>query len=441
MATGTGKTKTALLACKRLSDELEGNIAIIVVAPYLHLTEMWYEEFRDFGITNIVVGHSQSNDWKNNFKRTLLLFNQRHKMFVLITTNNTFNTSFIQEKITQMKGNVLLVCDEVHHMGSKSQLKTLNENIQYRIGLSATVNRYNDEKGTMELESYFGPRCITYSLEDALKEKMLTPYVYNPIICYFTDDEYSRIIAINEELQALLLTNLSSDRTRIEELRISGYNLMARMEDKITKLKDLINTHKECSHMLIYCGATTIDSDSSEINPETGDSDASERLINYISKSLYQHTKLDLKSFTYVDSLKDRREIIDDFVSEKIQAIISIRCLDEGLNIPNIRYAFILSSSDDPKEYIQRRGRVLRKAPGKDHAVIYDFVAFPRTYEKQILNDSTKETEFAIIVRELKRVYEFAKLSSNPDDGFKIIDSVSELYNAPCLRRSLAGNI
>jgi superfamily II DNA or RNA helicase len=269
---------------------------------------------------------------------------------------------------------------------------------------------------------------------------MLTPYKYYPVICYFTDDEYSRIIAINDELEALLLTNRSVDKARIEELRISGYNLIARMDDKIVKLTGLINDHKDCNHMLIYCGATTIDNDPSEINPETGDSDASERLIQYISKSLYQHTDLDLKSFTYADSLVGRKGIIDDFINKRIQAIISIRCLDEGLNIPNIRYAFILSSSDDPKEYIQRRGRVLRRAEGKDYAEIYDFIAFPRSYETGVLDKSTKETEFAIVVRELRRVYEFARLSLNPEESFAIIDNVSKVYDKPNLRRILDGD-
>lgn len=441
MATGTGKTKTALLACKRLSDDLKGNLAIIVVCPYLHLTEMWYDEFREFGITNIVVGHSQSNDWKNNLKRSLLLYNQRKTHFVLITTNNTFSSQFVQEKITQIKGNVLLICDEVHHMGSKNYLKTLNTNIPYRIGLSATIERFNDKEGTSALESYFGPRCITYSLEKALDEKMLTPYYYYPVICYFSDEEYSRIIEINDEIETLLLTNHPSDKARIEELRISGYNLIARMDDKIIKLIELINEHKNDYHMLIYCGATTIDNDPSEINPETGDSDASERLIQYISKSLYHHTNIDLKSFTYADTLANRKNIIDDFVSKKIQAIVSIRCLDEGLNVPNINSAFILSSSDDPKEYIQRRGRVLRKAANKPFATIYDFIAFPKSYKTRRLDNLTKNTEFTIIARELRRMYEFSRLANNPADSFDIIDSVSALYDEPNLREVLNGNI
>ncbi len=437
MATGTGKTKTALLACKRLSDDLEGQLAIIVVCPFLHLTEMWENEFRQFGISNIIIGHSQSVNWKHDFKRAMLLYKRRKVPFVFITTINTYGSLFIQNQIELIGQNVLLVCDEEHHMGSQSYVKTLNERIPYRLGLSATIDRFNDIEGTNDLESYFGERCITYSLEDALLQGMLTPYYYYPVICYYTEEEYSRIISINSELDYLLSSNTDYNKKRIQELRISGYNLIAKMDDKIRKLTDIIRKNKDNYSMLIYCGATTVEHSLSEIDSETGDSEASERLISYIANTLYDSVKIDLKTFTYRDSLKQRESIIDDFINRKIQAIISIRCLDEGVNMPDIRKAFILSSSDDPKEYIQRRGRVLRKSNGKDYAEIYDFIAFPRSFESGIISNENKDVEFTLILRELRRLYEFGRLSLNYDDSLQIVDAIAEQYDKPQLRSSL----
>ncbi len=439
MATGTGKTKTALLAAKRLVRDKNNKIAVVIVCPYLHLTQMWEEEVTNFGFNNYVMGHSQSPDWKDHFERKVRLFKVDQECFVFITTINTFCTKEVQMWINKIATNTLLIVDEVHRMGSKTYSTYLNKQIPYRLGVSATIDRYKDAAGTDRLLNYFGPRCITYTLEKALKDGRLTPYKYHPIICYFTDREYSRIIEINREINELLEENPPNNMKKIEELKVNGYRLIAKMDDKLGKLVSAMNPHKDDYHMLVYCGATSITSLESEIDAETGNSEESERLIMYLSKKLYEEYGLKLRTFTCSDNIENRKTIIEDFTKKHIQSILAIRCLDEGVDIPDIKYAFILSSSEDPKEYIQRRGRVLRKTENKQYAEIFDFLAFPRSYESGTISTNNEKIELGIILKELKRVYEFSRLSMNPEESKTIFDRVSLMYGVDNIWEELNG--
>ena len=428
MATGTGKTKTALLAAERLYREKGGEIAIIITCPYLHLTDMWADDVRDFGVSPII-GHSQSPNWKDKFKTAIGLYNNKKTPFVFITTMNTFGTEFVQSRIPEIKRNVLIISDEVHRFGSENYASKLNETIQYRLGLSATIERMGDQAGTERIFDYFGKRCIQYTLDQAIKDKMLTPYKYYPIRCYYTDEEYARIIDINEQIYKLSKSNSPADRASIKKLEINGSLLIAKMEDKIQKLIDHLRLRKRDHFMIVYCGATSVTSES-DIDPETGKSENTERLIKHISEKLHSSLDMDLAKFTCDESNDDRKVIIEDFKNKKVQAIVAIRCLDEGANIPNIRTAFILSSSSNPREYVQRRGRVLRPAPkeGKAFAEIYDFIALPRSIMLDKIPSKNKEVELRLIARELKRVYEFYRSSDNQEDSISLIDEVSRKY-------------
>lgn len=427
MATGTGKTKTALLAAKRIIEDKNNQVAVVIVCPYLHLTQMWEEEIVQFGFNNYVMGHSQSPNWKDEFERKVRLFRSFPETFFFITTVNSFCKDYVQKWINKISDNVLLIVDEVHHMGSRNYSKYLNETIPYRLGLSATIKRFRDQPGTNALYDYFGNTCITYTLEMALNDGKLAPYKYFPIVCYFNDDEYVRIIAINEEINRLE-SSPSKDIKKIEELKVNGYRIIAKMEDKLDKLMEILEEYQNSYHMLIYCGATSISSTQSEIDAETGNSEESDRLITYLANEIYRKYGVKLRTFTCSDDLKNRKIIIDDFTKKHIQSILAIRCLDEGVNIPDIRYAFLLSSSEDPKEYIQRRGRVLRVAKDKPFSVIYDFLAFPKSFAFKIRDINNEDIEISVMLKELKRVYEFSRLSMNKEEGCNLIRQVIEIY-------------
>ncbi len=100
-----------------------------------------------------------------------------------------------------------------------------------------------------------------------------------------------------------------------------------------------------------------------------------------------------------------------EFATGKKQVLVAIRCLDEGVDFPEARRAFILASSTNPRQFVQRRGRILRRAPGKTIAEIHDFVVEPpvsATDDARIL-----ETMRRLFRREMERVVEFAETASN----------------------------
>ena len=138
-----------------------------------------------------------------------------------------------------------------------------------------------------------------------------------------------------------------------------------------------------------------------------------------------------VRKFTSSENKKERQEIKEMFVNEEIQVITAIKCLDEGVNIPAINKAFILASSTNPKEYIQRRGRVLRKSPGKKYAEIYDFITLPRQLsEVKYCNKSEKEIDLSLVRHEFDRLKEFADTSRNPSDSDSLKEKILDAYDA-----------
>lgn len=428
MATGTGKTITAIAAALKLYEDKNQEICIIVTCPFLHLVEMWVEEFELFGVKGIIQTHSQSRNWRRDLKNKVRLYNFNKRFFVAVTTMHTFSSNDFQDIINGIKGDILLISDEVHNMGSDSYSKGLSDKINYRLGLSATIERWNDPRGTNKILNYFGNKCIEYDLKRAVEQGMLTPYKYYPIPCYYTDEEYVKIVNINKTIDELSSYGGSRYRAEIQREKVNGVRLMAKMEDKMDKLIEILRKYSDKHYMIIYCGGVTIDSDESRINKDTGNIDSRERMVEYVSNRVYSECDIDLRQFTYERTLNERKDIIKDFTNKDLQALVAIRCLDEGVNIPDIRTAFILSSSENPKEYIQRRGRVLRRAEGKEFAEIYDFIALPKSASSPYMLDDD-DLDLRLAARELKRVYEFMELSMNKEYSINLIEKIADIYN------------
>ena len=169
-------------------------------------------------------------------------------------------------------------------------------------------------------------------------------------------------------------------------------------------------------HILVYCGATTI-------KDNDDDMDFGTRQIDLVAELLGNKMQMRVGRFTSQESAQEREQIRAAFADgEMLQALVAIKCLDEGVNIPSIRTAFILASSTNPKEYIQRRGRVLRKFPGKNHADIYDFITLP--FNKKSLSNQPLDTIISskgLIRRELIRMLDFAEIAENPSETYDLI--------------------
>lgn len=428
MATGTGKTYTGLAAIERLSKKKNGNLAIIIVVPYQHLVEQWVEDMVAFGMKPLT-GYSGSKvrDYKKQLCAKVLDYNLNIiKNFCFICTNATFTGKDIQTELSRLSGNVLLVIDEAHNAGAKKMLDCLTDIYEYRLALSATIDRHHDEEGTEALYHFFGKKCIEYSLKRAIEEGKLTPYYYYPVVVALTEDELRVYNELTYEIGKSIVKT-KNGKTKLskygEMLAIKRSRVIAGAFNKIDKLVKLMQEHLEDANMLVYCGSANIQ-DSSDIDTE------GIRQIDYITKVLGNNLNMKVAKYTSNENSAEREKRKRQLVEEDIQALIAIKCLDEGVNIPSVKTAFILASSTNEKEYIQRRGRVLRLAKGKKHAVIYDFVTLPRElYEMQETTPEEVQREKRLIINELKRILEFKSLAKNPYDSEDLIDDLVVAYN------------
>lgn len=435
MATGTGKTFTGLGAATWL---LKNNkrLAVIIVCPYQHLVEQWVEDIERFGFRPVIAfSSSPQKKWKERLKDEVIDFNlEIEDTFCLVTTNATYTSKYVQEQIGKIVGDILIVVDEAHNFGAMRLSKYLRDDIKYRLALSATLERHGDEDGTQALYNYFGNKCIEYDLKRAIDEDKLTKYYYHPIIVSLSDDELEKYRELSTKISKACKFN-EDGKAELSEaaktLLIQRSRIVAGAVKKIAVLKEIMKDYVNDNQILVYCGATK------PYNPaldESESDDEGERQIVMISKMLGLELGMAVRHFTSNESAKEREEIKVQFAeTNPYQALIAIKCLDEGVNIPSIKTAFILASSTNPKEYIQRRGRVLRKYPGKDYAVIYDFVTLPRPLNEVDAYEDNK-SEISLARREIARMKEFGYISQNPQETEKLIKEITVAYGLDMIK-------
>ena len=432
MATGTGKTYTALAAIATLYKATSNNLAVFIVCPYQHLVEQWKDDIVAFGMKPIVCySASSQRNWKERLKTAATSFNigvQNH--FCVVTTNATFSSDYVQGIVKKMRGNVLLVVDEAHNFGAENLSTTLMDNMKYRLALSATIDRHGDPEGTSKLYAYFGEKCIEYTLKDAIDNKMLTPYYYYPVVVSLSETELEEYL----DLTAKIRKNVHPDKRGkvvlseyAKMLLIKRARLVSGAVEKIDVLRGLMQDYKDDNHMLVYCGATTMH----DVDYKEGKAHADDiRQIDLVADLLGNELGMRVSKFTSEEDAAERERIKADFdEGEHLQAVVAIRCLDEGVNIPSIKTAFILASSTNPKEYVQRRGRVLRLFKGKTHAVIYDFITLPFALElTNQVEPEVLESGKSLALREIVRMKDFAAIAENPFDSDDLISQIQSAY-------------
>lgn len=430
MATGTGKTYTGLGAVTKLY-EAKKKLAIIIVCPYQHLVEQWVEDIELFNLLP-TIGYSSSKqkNWKKRLEDDILDFSIGViDCFCFVTTNATYSSKFVCEQMKYLGKDTLLLVDEAHNFGSPNLRNKLYPNIEYRLALSATLDRHDDEEGTDCLKTYFGEKCIQYDLKRAIKEGKLTPYYYYPVVVYLDEDEMEQYRDISYRVSKECHKDKRGDlkiTDKGKRLLLQRARIVAGAKSKLVELKKLMQNYKNDTHILVYCGATrvqTFEYDESEHDEE------GERQIVAVSKILGNELGMKVTHFTSNESAEEREVIKRRFASaDPYQAIVAIKCLDEGVNIPSIKTAFILASTTNPKEYIQRRGRVLRLASNKPYAVIYDFVTLVRPLEEVNPYSTDYNCERALAKRELARIKEFGEIALNSRDSDELINDLECAY-------------
>ena len=434
MATGTGKTFTGLGSIAKLSEDLNDDLAVIIVCPYQHLVDQWVEDIVRFNIKPII-GYSSSpqKDWKKRLNKAILdqKLRPEKRFFCFVSTNATFASTYVQDQINKIRSPILLVVDEAHNFGAHSYAKCLDDRFTYRLALSATLERHYDEEGTALLYDFFGKKCIEYLMERAIGEDKLTKYKYYPVVVHLNEDELEKYGQLSYEMSRCLTTGKNGKpklNKRGEILALQRARLVAGASEKLTALREVIRPYIHDNNLLVYCGATNVLDDKSDYTPtDSGDL----RQIEAVTNILGNEFGMKVARFTAEESMETRTIIKEQFQkADGLQAIVAIKCLDEGVNIPGIRTAFILASTTNPKEYIQRRGRVLRKASGKLFAEIYDFVTLPRPLDSVSgLTEDQAHWDLSLVKRELDRIMEFGRLSMNPMDSQQLIWDIKDAYH------------
>lgn len=426
MATGTGKTFTALAATARVF-QTASRLAVLIACPYQHLVDQWADDIRSFGMKPII-GHSASaqKDWKARLKDAVSAFNiGAISHFCFVGTNATFVTRYVDELFDTVVGPVVLVVDEAHNVGAPKFRSLLKDNYPYRIALSATLERYNDTEGTDQLFAYFGDKCIDYPLDRAITEGKLTPYWYQPVVVSLSSGELAEYKRLTKRLRPLI-----ASRPRTGELTLSAKmlllkraRLVAGATEKLNALYSLMEEYKEQRHILVYCGTASMDADDFGVDEEEI------RQVDAVASLLGNDLGMRVSKFTAEESAGERRLLQEAFAAGDIQALVAIKCLDEGVNIPAVHTAFILASSTNPREYVQRRGRILRTAPGKSRALLYDFVTFPRPLgDVPGVPDEEIRGDLPLVNREIARVREFGSLAQNPSAADALLQEVDNVY-------------
>lgn len=422
MATGTGKTITSLFAASELAALQDGRLALIVAVPYQHLVDQWTTELERFGVAPIKAYGSRAS-WLDDAVGAITEFELGAREGVtLVTTHKTFAMKHFQSLIERLPGGrTLLIGDEVHHMGAPHIRSKLPETIRARLGLSATPNRWYDDEGTDSLFEYFGDGVVfTYELQEAIANGYLCEYYYVPHVVELTPDEEEQYLAISKAIGRLLsdvddsISDLAlQDDETLQRLLIKRSRLVGTARNKLETLTDLVADKPRLDHALVYCGDGSVPTDDDATDPSAD----LERHIRAVTRRLGGEMGLRVHQFTYEESRAERERLLADFESGALQALVAIRCLDEGVDVPATRTAFMLASSSNPRQFVQRRGRILRTHPGKTEAVIHDFlVRPPASIRSDTRASDAFNVERTLIKKEIERASTFAEAAINHPD-------------------------
>jgi superfamily II DNA or RNA helicase len=426
LATGSGKTITAIHAIVKLSEKVDG-LACIVAVPYQNLADQWVDILSAFNIHPVKCYTSRSL-WKDKLRSMVHELTMESRSFAaIVVVNRTLKSPEFQNCLSKINGNRLLwIGDECHHHTSKAYSGFLPTHARYRIGLSATPQHYLDDERNERLNDFYGEIVCSYTLKQAINDKVLTAYAYYPHLVEFTEQEAEEFVELSEQIGRIMAqqrNNKASEMSsQLTSLLMRRARLIGSAANKLPILQAVLTGKKATQHTLFYCGDGTVETDEAEGSSEESNNQG-KRQVEAVSNMLHS-LSWNISRFTSRESRKDRNDILENFRIGVIDAMVAIKCLDEGIDVPACSTAYILASSRDPRQFVQRRGRILRRSPGKNLSVIHDFiVVLPENFDA--------ESHYAkkLIQSELARVAEFSSLSENRHEAYETMASVLRAYD------------
>jgi superfamily II DNA or RNA helicase len=432
MATGTGKTITSLNCLLQESILHQDKVYhALILVPTITLVNQWEEEAKQFNFRETIKVSSKAS-WEKELATVLSTSKRLPTSFIVIATYASFVKDRFNKYLKDFPSDTVFIADEAHNIGSQSVLSKLTSiHFQKRIGLSATPKRVYDPEGTNAMAEFFNdqePFTYSFSMERAINEGILCKYYYHPHIVRLTKDEMERYIEISKKLAKFY--NFKNDGLEpndiVEKLLLQRKRIIHKAENKLALtidiLKDRFNKEKNLKYTFIYVpeGSTEyiLESDS-ESEEDIKIIDLYTREIARIDQSLMVNQ--------FISGLTDRNEILNQFRDGKIHVVASMKCLDEGVDIPRAEHAVFCSSTGNPRQFIQRRGRILRKHKDKSVAVIHDLVVIPDS-----ITEATSDTfsvERSLVKKELERVMYFASLALNPFETEETFAEICEFYD------------
>ncbi|MGK7906037.1 MAG: DNA phosphorothioation system restriction enzyme [Synechococcus sp.] len=405
MATGSGKTITALAIATRLFETIELKV-LLVVCPYRHLVSQWATECRKFGLKPLLAFESAQR-WQENLATQLYNVRSGSQTFLtIVTTNSTLIGQRLQSQLQYLPAKTLIVGDEAHNLGARRLEESLPRNVGLRLALSATPERYFDDSGTQRIFDYFGPVLEPeFTLKDAIRAEALVHYLYYPMLVELTESEAEEYATLTAKIgRCIGLGGADAEENEaLTALLVKRSRLVGAAANKLVVLRQLMQERLDTSHTLFYCGDGEVED---EVTAET------RRQVEAVTRLLGKELGYRVNTYTAETSLQEREQLRQQFESGELQGLVAIRCLDEGVDIPATRTAVILASSSNPRQFIQRRGRILRRHPGKDRATLFDAIVVPPE-----MGEKTMEVERGLLRKELRRFVEFADLADNAGEA------------------------
>lgn len=439
MATGTGKTITSLNCLLEIYNKL-GYYKAIILVPTITLVEQWELECKKFNFSTIIKVCSKYNNWKSSVAnlRLLEMTNSDNKLsYIIISTYASFVRSNIFMELNQFpKNKLLLIADEAHNMGGGLMANRLSE-IKYlrRIGLSATPERQFDDSGNLKLMNFFGCEnnyTFEYSMGEAIEKGALCRYYYYPHIVKLTDNEMSEYVQLSKKIVKIMGFQDTESQERLKMLLLKRKRIIHKAANKLIVFKQIVERRMiekgNLKYTLVYVPegnkpddfeADIFDqSDTMISDPE------SEHLIDDFTRIVRDmDSHIIVRQFTSEST--DRDAMLKGFADGSIDVLTSMKCLDEGVDVPRSELAIFCASTGNPRQFIQRRGRVLRIHRNKRFAVIHDLIVIP----DNVFDEECYTLEKSLVESELKRVRDFALLSENLNDTDNELQEVLNHYN------------
>ena len=426
MATGTGKTFTALGCLREIYLKYKKTL-VVITCPYQHLAQQWKREVEKFDIKSdaLINADGVNPYWKDSLTNANIKLSLGYKKRVMVlTTHRTFSSTIfkniIQNKKEKEDYKILLIADEVHGLGATKAMKGLMPEYEARLGLSATPRRWYDSVGTDVVYEYFGGVLYEFSLDKAINsinpatgKTYLTPFRYIPLFTQLTEDELEEYNKLSRSL-SLTYSKAKGDSEKLKYLELLIFkraDIIKNAENKMAVLGNIVDELEgSLNGTLIYCSPKQID-----------------RIMGRLSSRQLQVHRFTMNESAKPDAryggISERDYLLKMFGENKYKILVAMKCLDEGIDVPAARNTILMASSGNPREYIQRIGRVIRRYPGKTEARIYDIIIVPILSR---LTEELRNIELKIFRKEIERYEEISKSSINAAEALSAIQQIRD---------------